>query len=235
MPDFSVRSFSPEKMDDLHVDESELRINLDELEIVNRLLGGYRVVFNALEQLQFSSDDITILDLGSGGGDTLRAIANWAYKKNIRVKLIGIDWNPVMTSYAREKSRSFMNIHFKTMNVFDEELLKEKAEVVMNNLFCHHFTDEQLVKLIQLMNQVASHAVIINDLHRHWFAYYSIKIITAVFSKTYLVKYDAPLSVARSLTKKEWKKILSDAGIKNYSLRWMWAWRWQILIDKTKS
>lgn len=235
MPDFSVRSLSPEKMDDLHVDENELRKNLDELEIVNRLLGGYHVVFNALEQLQFSSDDITILDLGSGGGDTLRAIANWAYNKNVRVKLTGIDWNPVMTDYAGEKSKSFMNIHFKTMNVFDEELLNEKADVVMNNLFCHHFMDEQLVKLVQRMNQIASHAVIINDLHRHWFAYYSIKIITSIFSKTYLVKYDAPLSVARSLTKSEWKKILSEAGIKNYSIRWMWAWRWQILIDKTKS
>lgn len=235
MPDFSARSLSPEKMDDLHVDEGELRKNLDELEIVNRLLGGYRVVFNALEQLHLPDESFTILDLGSGGGDTLRAIAKWADKKNRRVQLTGVDWNPVMTKYAEEKSMGFLNIHFKTMNVFSDELLAENADIVMNNLFCHHFRDEQLVKLIQRMNQMASHAVIINDLHRHWFAYYSIKVITAIFSKTYLVKYDAPLSVERALTRSEWKKILSDAGIKNYSLRWMWAWRWQILIDKTKS
>jgi len=235
MPNFSVRSLLPEKMDDLLVDESELRKNLEELEIVNRLLGGYHVVFDALGKINFPRKKITIFDLGSGGGDTLRAIAKWAREKKMDVNLIGIDRNPVMTKYAEEKSKNFSNLHFKTMNVFDDELLDAKADVVMNNLFCHHFTDEQLVKLIQRMNQIASRAVIINDLHRHWFAYYSIKIITQVFSKTYLVKYDGPLSVARSLTRSEWKKILSDAGIKNYSLQWMWAWRWQILIDKTKS
>jgi ubiquinone/menaquinone biosynthesis C-methylase UbiE len=234
MPDFSVRSFSPEKMDDLNVNESELRKNLDELEIVNRLLGGYNVVLNALEKINFSTLEITVLDVGSGGGDTLRTIAKWAQKKNLSINLIGVDWNPVMTKYAEEKSKSFSNIQFKTINVFDDILLNERADIVMNNLFCHHFTDVELVKLIQRMNQLASRAVIINDLHRHWFAYYSIKIITSIFSKTYLVKYDAPLSVARSLTKDEWKKILFDAGIENYSLKWMWAWRWQIIIDKTK-
>ena len=82
------------------------------------------------------------------------------------------------------------------------------------------------------MYALATHAVVINDLHRHWFAYYSIKAITAVFSKTYLVKYDAPLSVARALTRSEWEEILRLADIRNYSLKWRWAWRWELIIEK---
>jgi hypothetical protein len=74
--------------------------------------------------------------------------------------------------------------------------------------------------------------VVINDLHRHWLACYLIKYITAFFSKTYLVKYDAPLSVARSLTRQEWVSMLEQAGLKKYSIKWMWAWRWQIIIPK---
>jgi hypothetical protein len=82
------------------------------------------------------------------------------------------------------------------------------------------------------MNALASQLVIINDLHRSRIAYYSIKALTLMFSRSYLVKYDAPLSVARSLTRKEWKQILKTANISRYSIRWRWAWRWEIVIEK---
>ena len=233
MPDFRTRSLLPEKMDAPDVSPHETRQALSELEVVNKMLGGYNVILNALEKLQWENKTITILDLGCGGGDTLRAIATWADKKNRKLNLIGVDWNPVMTEFAAEHSKCFSNITFKTMNVFDDALLNEKADIIMNSLFCHHFSNDELVELIKRMHRLASEAVIINDLHRHWFAYYSIKVLTTFFSKTYLVKYDGPLSVARSLKRNEWKIILSFAEIKNYTLRWMWAWRWQIIIKKS--
>jgi len=232
MPDFSVRTLLPEKMDQPGVSPDETRQALHELEVINKLLGGYHVVLDALNQLEWPEHPVTIMDMGCGGGDMLRAIAEWAAKKKRTVNLVGVDWNPVMTEYAIMKSKMFSNIRFITVSVFDEELLKEKADITMNSLFCHHFDNSELLQLIRRMHQIASKAVIINDLHRHWFAYYSIMIITRLFSKTYLVKYDGPLSVARSLTGKEWKQILSSATTGNYSLRWMWAWRWQIIIKK---
>jgi SAM-dependent methyltransferase len=232
MPDFSERTLLPEKMDQPGVSPIETRQALRELETVNRLLGGYSVILEALEKIEWNGHPVTIMDFGSGGGDVLRVIAKWAEKKGRKVRLIGVDWNPVMTEYATEHSKGFSNITFITKNVFDDELLSEKADITMNSLFCHHFTNKELVELIKRMHKLATRAVIINDLDRHWFAYYSIKAITSVFSKTYLVKYDGPLSVARSLKKKEWQKILSSASINNYQLKWMWAWRWQIIINK---
>lgn len=232
MPDFSIRTLLPEKMDQPGVPVHQTKQALRELEMVNKLLGGYHVILDALNRLEWNDEPVTIMDLGIGGGDMLRSIAVWAEKNKRKVNLIGIDRNPVMTEYATEHSKKFYNIRFITMNVFDEQLLNEKADITMNSLFCHHFDNDELVELVKRMHKLASRVVIINDLHRHWFAYYAIKFITAVFSKTYLVKYDGPLSVARSLTRKEWEEILSKAGIKNYKLRWMWAWRWQIIINK---
>lgn len=232
MPDFSTRTLLPEKMDQPGVSENETRQALLELEVINKLLGGYNVILNALGQLDWNDKPVTIMDLGCGGGDVLRTIATWAKENNRKVNLIGIDWNPVMTDYATEKSKDFCNISFRTMSVFDDALMNEKADITMNSLFCHHFDNSELVELISRMYRLANRAVIINDLHRHWFAYYSIKIITFFLSRTYLVKYDGPLSVARSLTKKEWEFILDSAGISKYQLRWMWAWRWQIIIKK---
>ncbi|MBA4057205.1 MAG: SAM-dependent methyltransferase, partial [Marivirga sp.] len=71
---------------------------------------------------------------------------------------------------------------------------------------------------------------IINDIHRHSLAYYSIRLLTKVFSKSSMVKFDAPLSVRRAFTKKELLEILNEAGIKKYTIQWKWAFRWQVLV-----
>lgn len=229
MIDLSVRSLLPEKMDDLNAPENELKQNLIELEVINKFLGGYSVVLEALNKFS-TTKELKITDLGCGGGDTLRAIAKWAKKKNISVELVGIDLNPVMISYAQKASEAYPEIRYNVANIFDENLLKERPDIVVCSLFCHHFDDEQLIGLLKRMKLMAGTAVIINDLHRHWLAYYGISILTSLFSKTYMVKHDARLSVAKAFTRNEWASLLASAGIHHYSLKWRWAWRWELII-----
>jgi ubiquinone/menaquinone biosynthesis C-methylase UbiE len=219
-------------MDDLDVPEGEVRRALHELEIVNRWLGGYSVVLGALGRLDWPREPAVIMDLGCGGGDMLRAISAWADKKQRRVRLVGVDRNPAMTRYAGNKSLKYPSISFRTADVFDPALLADAPHIAMCSLFAHHFDQDELVKLVQHMHRLARRAVIINELHRHPIAYQSIKTLTALFSRTYLVKYDAPLSVARSLTRGEWQEVMKAAGINGYSIRWRWAWRWEIIIEK---
>jgi SAM-dependent methyltransferase len=232
MTDLAIRSTLPEMMDDPSAPQEQVCRALNELETINRWLGGYNVILDALDKMSAARSPLTIMDIGCGGGDVLRVIAQWAKQRKIDVRLIGIDKNPLMTGYAEERSKDFPNIRYRTLSVWDDRLLGEKADVTMNSLFCHHFDDPELVKLMERMYELSQKTVIINDLHRHWFAYHSIKWITAAFSGTYLVKYDAPLSVARSLRRKEWENILTQAGIRKYSIKWKWAWRWQIIIPK---
>jgi hypothetical protein len=71
----------------------------------------------------------------------------------------------------------------------------------------------------------------INDLERNWIAYYSIKLLTAIFSRSHLVKNDAPLSVARGFKKKEWHSIFQQANFTSYSIQWKWAFRYLILYN----
>lgn len=232
MPDFQKRSVLPEKMDEPGVPEKEITQALEELEIVNRFLGGYRVTLNALKKTLPHDRAITIMDLGCGSGDMLRKIAQWASANKKEVKLIGVDRNPFIIEFAIKKSKEFKNISYKKLNIWDNELMNEKPDVIINSLFCHHFDDSELVKLIERMYHLTNETIIINDLHRSCIAYYSIKAITSVFSKSYLVKYDGPLSVARALTRTEWQNILHKAGIHRFQIKWMWAWRWQIIIGK---
>ena len=91
-----------------------------------------------------------------------------------------------------------------------------------------HFKEDELVDMLQWMKENAAKGFFINDLQRHPLAYHSIKWITKLFSKSYLVKNDAPLSVARGFTKKEWKQLLEWACIDDYSLQWKWAFRYLV-------
>lgn len=228
------RSNEPELMDDLTLSGEELRRNLDELEVINRWLGGHKVVLDALNKLapQHSGHTLRIADIGCGGGDTLKSIARWARRNHIPVELIGVDANGYMVQYARRRCEAFPEISIEQQDVFSEAFAQQSYDIVVCSLFCHHFTDAQLAQLFRQLYRQARVAVIINDLHRHWFAYYSIKYITAAFSGSYLVKNDAPLSVWRAFRRKELQQLAEQSGANTYRLRWMWAFRWQLLLQK---
>lgn len=231
MPDLSIRSKELEIMDEPDIPKEDIRNALREIETINRLLGGYHIVLEALDELRLQ-DPLRIMDIGCGGGDMLRRISGWAKKRNKKVLLQGVDLNPDITEFARERSAGYGNIEYKTLNVFDDALLEESADVTTASLFCHHFQKEELVAILKRMHALATKAVIINDLHRHWFAYHSIGLLTRIFAKSRLVRYDAKLSVARAFSRKDWEETLQEAGINRYTLRWKWAWRWQLIIRK---
>ncbi|WP_162428353.1 methyltransferase domain-containing protein [Pontibacter pudoricolor] len=230
----ALRSNQPELMDDLTLAGEELRKNLRELEIINNWLGGHKVVLDALDKLtaNYKNQPVTIADIGCGGGDTLTTIAKWANRKTIAVQLTGIDANNFMVNYARQHCQDYNNITIAQHDVFSQEFARQEYDIIVCSLFCHHFTDEQLVQLFRQLYSQAKVAVIVNDLHRHWCAYYSIKYITKLFSGSRLVQHDAPLSVWRAFKRNELQQLMAQAGITNYSLRWMWAFRWQLVLNK---
>ena len=228
------RASGPELMDDLTLATDALRQNLDELETINTWLGGYAPVLHALARLRprFPAErPLRVADLGSGGGDTLRHVVRWARKNEVSVELTGIDANAFMLEYATVKSQEFPEISYRQFDIFSPEFQAEPFDVLTCSLFCHHFTDEELVLLLRQWQTQAGVAVVINDLHRHWLAYHSIKWLTRLLGGSYLVRHDAPLSVARAFRREDWVALLARAGITKYELRWRWAFRWQLIIS----
>ncbi|RDV11313.1 methyltransferase domain-containing protein [Pontibacter diazotrophicus] len=232
------RSNEPEIMDDLQLGGQEMYQTLKELEVINNYLGGHKVVLDALDKLVAKHKDklpqpLHITDIGCGGGDTLLNIAKWAKNRNIAVKLTGVDANNYIVQVAQERCSHFPFVEVEQHDVFSDSFAQHKYDVLVCSLFCHHFTDPQLVKMFSQLYQQAQMVVIINDLHRHWFAYHSIKLLTALFSKSYLVKHDGPLSVWRAFKRRELNSLVQKAGIAKYSLHWKWAFRWQLLLEKS--
>lgn len=230
MPDFSYRSLKEEMMDDFSLGHEIIDPIMDELEVVNKFLGGYHVFFNAFRRIGIK-DGMIISDWGCGGGDSLRIIAKWARKRNIKIQLIGVDATESAIEYAKEKSRDFPEISFILADVMSNQLVTDQFNIVISSLFTHHFSDDKWVQLIQKMHDCAAEYVVINDLHRHWFAYHSIGLLTSVFSKSEMVKHDSKLSVLRSFKRTELDQLLKKGGFNNFSIKWMWAFRWQICIQ----
>lgn len=232
-PDFSVRSRGVEIMDDLDCHGEVVNQTLRELDIINHWLGGHAVTLHAIQSAWKSipkAQTITIADLGCGSGEMLRILARLAEKANRKVVLIGYDANPNIIDYAITHSKEFNNITFQSTNVFSREFQDQKFDFILATLFMHHFTEEELVTLLLSLKKQAKSALIINDIHRHPLAYHSIKLLTSLFSRSEMVRFDAPLSVVRAFTKLELQQILANSTIANYTLSWKWAFRWQLII-----
>jgi 2-polyprenyl-3-methyl-5-hydroxy-6-metoxy-1,4-benzoquinol methylase len=230
--DFSTRSYQPELLDRDDIPFLDIDQNMKELETINRWLGGHRITLAGMEKLVAGRSFISVCEIGCGGGDNLRAIQAWCAKKNIQATLLGIDINPDCIQVARSRNgvSSYLVADYRTVS-FDQE----KPDIIFSSLFCHHFAEDDLVAMLDWMRSNAKTGFFINDLHRHLLPYYAIKILTASFSKSYLVKNDAPLSVRRGFVRKDWMDLLRRAEIHHFSLKWKWAFRWLITASVQQS
>lgn len=230
MPSFKKRSYQKELLDREDIPFADIRQNMKELDFINRHLGGHNITVDGLVALvpkeAIFNRPLHIVEIGCGGGDNLRAIREWAARMKLPVKLTGIDLNGECIAYALQHQKN-RGLHF-VQSDYRLAQLNGTADIIFSSLFCHHFTDDELVKQLQWMKANSAIGFFINDLHRHPAAYYSIRFLTSVFSRSYLVRNDAPLSVCRGFTGADWKRLFSRAGIVTYQLNWRWAFRWLV-------
>lgn len=229
------RSYKKELLDEDDIPFADIRQNMKELNTINSYLGGHKITIAGVRKLiseQAVQKPIHICEIGCGGGDNLKAISKYCIKKNIPASFTGIDINPGCIAFAKQQYPE-LDANWISSDYQKADLKKHKPDIIFSSLFCHHFTEEELVLMLVWMKKNATAGFFINDLHRAPLAYYSIKLVTSLLSKSYLVKNDAPLSVARGFTKAEWEQIFKAAGINHFSITWKWAFR-HLLICKNE-
>jgi 2-polyprenyl-3-methyl-5-hydroxy-6-metoxy-1,4-benzoquinol methylase len=225
---FKQRSNQKEFLDEPDIPKELLYQNLKELEFINKYLGGHTVSLNGLKEIVNNSKMYNILDIGCGGGDSLKAIAKWSKQENYKIHLTGIDLKQDCIKYAQNNCKNYDVISFRCDDFRTAFSKKMKIDIVHASLFCHHFTENEIIEFIKLCSDNKA-IFLINDLERNPIAYYSIKLLTTLFSKSSLVKNDAPLSVMRGFKKAEWNILLQKAGIKKYTIKNRWAFRHLII------
>jgi 2-polyprenyl-3-methyl-5-hydroxy-6-metoxy-1,4-benzoquinol methylase len=224
------RSYEKEYLDSDYISSADLFQTLKELHVINKYLGGYKATLNGMDDILKTKKPVkNILDIGFGGGDFIKLISDYAKKQKQSMFFYGVDLKSDCINYAESNLSSINNkklICDDYRNI--SPALLEEIDVIHCSLFLHHLTDEEIISLFKF-GKTNNCILLANDLHRNWFAYYSIKFLTAVFSKSWLVKNDACLSVKRAFKKGELELLLQRSGYKKYHVNWSWAFRYTII------
>jgi len=231
-PDFAARSAEPELMDEPGIPDEELRQTLGELAFINRALGGYGPSLEGLEALcPAGARALSLLDVGCGGGDTARRMADWARRRGLRLSVVGIDLSEAAVEFARAESRDYPALRFERRDLW-EIPGKDRYDVVHSALVLHHFPGDGAVRALRRMYELSRYGVVLNDLHRHPVAYAAIGTLTRTFSHNRLIRHYAPLSVLRAFSRDGLLALAREAGLPDPELRWRWPFRWRMVVRK---
>jgi SAM-dependent methyltransferase len=212
MTTLAVRSRAEEQMDSTELDPVTYAQVLRDLARVNRLTFTASPTLRFLDRAAGGLDRFSLLDVGFGAGDMLRAIARWAEKRDIDVDLAGVDLNPRSEPMARDATPPSLPIRFHTGDYND---LPGPFDFIISSQVAHHMTDRQLDDFIRFMEENARRGWLISDLHRHRFAHAGFPLLARMMGVHRIVREDGTLSIARSFRPGEWREVLARAGVTN--------------------
>jgi len=220
----SARRSAQSEVLDGRVDTAELAKILADLARFNGAMMGHWPVLQWLNRAVRDlppERPLTLLDIGCGYGDLLRAVRHWANKRGRAMRLIGVDLSPQVIDVARNATAASDDIEYHAADIF-EFTPQAPVDFVTTSLVTHHLSDAMIVRFLRWMEAHARTGWMIYDLQRSRVPFYFIALAGVLLRLHPVVIYDGRISVARSLTRAEWRRRLTEAGIPadEIDLRW---------------
>lgn len=215
-------------MDRAGNDAADLRGALRDIASVNRLLGGRRALLDALDPFLDGAPGaapLSILDVGTGGGDLAVAMVCHARRRSRRVEVIAMDIDPVTARVAAETCAPYGEIRVIRGDAFRPPFAAHCFDLVTASLFLHHFSQDDAAALLASFRRMARGAVLVNDLRRHVVPWAFIAVAARAAFRHPMFVHDAPLSVLRGFTDAELLAAGSRAGGSGVTLRRRWPFR----------
>jgi SAM-dependent methyltransferase len=224
------RAQAEEIMDDPALDADVYAAVLCDLAKVNTVTMARRPTLEFLERAVGGRSEISLLDIGFGQGDMLRAIARWARNRGKTARLVGIDLNPRSEAVARGMTNASEPIEYCTGDYAD--LAGEGFDCIVSSLVAHHMTHAQLVAYLRFVEAEATAGWFVNDLHRHGFAHAGYPLLARLAGWHEIVRKDGQLSIARSYRPREWLPILAEAGVTAAAVKRVFPFR--LCVERLK-
>ena len=197
---------------------------------INRLLGCFRDTVKRIKL--FANEKLTVLDIGCGGGLFLLHL-NRAFP---HMPMIGMDISMTAIKEAQSKLKQWkkkfprIKVNFQLQKNVTLDIPPKSVDIIISTLVCHHLEDDSLSSFLQRLHSCARKQVIIHDLHRHYIAYWFYKLFSPILFRNRLITHDGLISIKRGFTRKEWHSALNKAGLTNYTLKWCFPFRWQLIL-----
>ena len=180
-----------------------------------------------LARVTRGQDNFSLVDVGFGHGDMLRAIAQWAQRHGKTARLVGIDLNPRSAPVAQAATDPVLGIDYRTG---EAAALDFRPDYIISSLVAHHMGDPELIGFLRWMEATAARGWFINDLHRHRLAWLGFRLLAGVLRWHPIVRHDGALSVRRAFVRADWDALVIAVGLAAppVDVRWHLPFRWGV-------
>jgi SAM-dependent methyltransferase len=216
-----VRTFDDsiiEMMDRPQTASVELRVNLENLERLNRYFGSYALVRYFLRRWFRPGSTVTAIDFCTGSGDIPRFVVDWCRAYDVGIQITAVDFQPATLELAMEKSHSYPEITFAVSDVF-EFAPAGPVDFVFCSLALHHFADGDAIRLLKHARAIARRGIMVADLERSDLGIAGIYLLTSCIFREPMTRFDARLSFKRAFSFAEMSRLASAAGWQEFGHR----------------
>lgn len=220
------RSRRAEWMDRSGNSLEDLEGALADIAIVNRRLGGAKVLLDAVRPWLRASRDgrpFEILDVGTGGADLALALLRAARAEAVEARVAAIEIDAATAAVARRREEAGLRV--VRADAFRLPFRDRQFDLVCVSLFLHHFPEEEGVRLLRGLARVCRGVIVVNDLARHLVPWAFIAVAARLTRRHPMFVHDAPLSVLRGFTRSELLSIAERAGLRDIRVRARWPFR----------
>jgi 2-polyprenyl-3-methyl-5-hydroxy-6-metoxy-1,4-benzoquinol methylase len=167
---------------------------------------------------------LRVLDIASGGGDVPFGLWQLAKRQGLDLSILGLDVSAAACNFATEKCQAAGGaILFEQCDAV-RDAIPRGFDVVTCSLFLHHLTYDQASDLLVKM-ATAGRLLLANDLRRCATGYLLAQLAGRCLTRSPIVRYDAPQSVANAFTAMEMRELCLAAGLADAMVLNTWPYR----------
>lgn len=222
------RNPSLELLDSGLLSQDEIRSNLDDLWRINRYLGG---VSGCLHLLAYALGRtgrrrLRVLEVGAGDGRVAGRMCQILRQRGIEAEFFTVDRRLKHVQLGRP---GLEGIHPIVANALMLPFKEGSFDLVTCNLLLHHFSGKEAVGLLAALGSVARHAVLINDIERHWLPYLLFRA-TSWLWRSNVSRLDGLASIRQAYRGSELKELASAAGFDDFEVHQMVPFRLGLVL-----
>ena len=207
-----TRSAAHEFLDGDTLDAIELRRNLREMAMLNRLPGGIGDSVRAVERLLGDQSEATVLDVGTGSGDFARRL-----QRRRHVEVIASDVRPEILEIAARNLAGTNHVSLLRADARALPLGDGEVDIAHASLLMHHFDPDDAITALAEMRRVSRMGVVINDLRRGLVPFAMTAAAVLALSRGAYTRHDGVLSARRAYTLAELDTLAARAGLSRVS------------------
>ena len=228
------RTDEPEEIDDPNQPYSEIERSMQDVALSNRLFGGTQTVLHHAAKLLADvppGTPLRVLDIATGSADIPQALLHWGRQRELDITVVGVDNHAAMLRMARAAAP---DVHLVQADALALPFEPRSFDLALCALAFHHLGLEASVQVLAMMDTLTTRGFVVSDLKRDKPTLWGVNAAMAAVQAHPFTRHDAPASVRRAFTPREYQKMVALSGVQQVRLHTHWYFRVALVQDKSE-